>query len=588
MKEIIIDGGSHRYLSELDLFKNGLPNGIINKTKPDVGGTYSAANCDKNYIIVCPFRDLVDSIAADNNNKYNVFKCYAGVYESDFKRYCRDNEIKKIAVTYDSFSNKILKWIDNPNDWYIVIDEYHLLLSEMDYREDAITKLLSTINKFKHYSLLSATPIDVNFEIPTFKSLSHYKVIWDERERVNVMRYKTTKLITGVTNFINEFLENGFNIGGVKVEQLFVFFNTVTGIEQIVSTLNISPKLVKISCANRIRNKKILGEYEIEPITNPNKKINFFTKKGFQGCNMFSNNALVVVVSDGYRDTTLVDISTTLEQIVGRLRENKEYHNIFRNYIVHFYSNNNHILDDNEFNQLMSDKELDAKLKISGWQKMSNEERESYSKDLSLEKSLISIVNGEMKINELKRQSFIYKQSIRKQYKDGFGIRAAYGNRFNISNQSVWDDFSIKVKKAITISYKDLLNDYLSSKSVEYLSEYPEFENIAKYLTETEIHTLHYNKEKMLCRIEDKIKMDKVYRDIYKELGAGFISSKDLKAILSRLFIKYGIKLKTKASLITESPYYDATEKVQRVDGRPTKGYIIDKMKLTFKMINNG
>ena len=31
-------------------------------------------------------------------------------------------------------------------------------------------------------------------------------------------------------------------------------------------------------------------------------------------------------------------------------------------------------------------------LKISGWQKMSNEERESYSKDLNLEKSLISIV----------------------------------------------------------------------------------------------------------------------------------------------------------------------------------------------------
>ena len=71
MNEIIIKGGSHRYLSELDLFKNGLPDGIINKTKPDVGGTYSAANCDKNYIIVCPFRDLVDSIAADKNNKYN-------------------------------------------------------------------------------------------------------------------------------------------------------------------------------------------------------------------------------------------------------------------------------------------------------------------------------------------------------------------------------------------------------------------------------------------------------------------------------------------------------------------------------------
>ena len=74
MNKITINGGSLRYLSELPQFKNGLPDGIINKTKPDVGGTYIAANCDKNYIIVCPFKDLVDSIAADTNNKYEDYK----------------------------------------------------------------------------------------------------------------------------------------------------------------------------------------------------------------------------------------------------------------------------------------------------------------------------------------------------------------------------------------------------------------------------------------------------------------------------------------------------------------------------------
>ncbi len=46
-----IIGGDHRYLSELTEFKNGLPDGVINKVKTDVGGTYIAANCDKNYII---------------------------------------------------------------------------------------------------------------------------------------------------------------------------------------------------------------------------------------------------------------------------------------------------------------------------------------------------------------------------------------------------------------------------------------------------------------------------------------------------------------------------------------------------------
>ena len=62
MKQEIINGGNARYLGELERFKDGIPFGIVNKTKTDVGGTYVAANCSSNYIIVCPFKDLVDSI----------------------------------------------------------------------------------------------------------------------------------------------------------------------------------------------------------------------------------------------------------------------------------------------------------------------------------------------------------------------------------------------------------------------------------------------------------------------------------------------------------------------------------------------
>ena len=348
MNQITINGGSLRYLSELPQFKNGLPDGIINKTKPDVGGTYIAANCDKNYIIVCPFKDLVDSIAADTNNKYEVFKCYGGIYEADWRKYEKSHTIKKIAVTYDSFSKKLVKWI-NPEDYCVVVDEYHLLLSEMDYREDAINGLIETIKSFKHYSFLSATPIDIDFEVDAFKNLPHYKITWDESDTVKVFRFKASRLIAGVANFINKFLKEGISINGTDVEQLFIFFNSVTGIEQIVRTLDLNPDTVKICCANTKRNRLILNEYEVEPVTNPNKKLNFFTKKGFQGCNLFSNNALVVVVSDGFRDSSLIDISTTLEQIVGRLRENKEYHNIFRNFLIHFYSTNNHIMSNDEF-----------------------------------------------------------------------------------------------------------------------------------------------------------------------------------------------------------------------------------------------
>lgn len=55
MKQEIINGDNARYLGELERFKDGIPFGIVNKTKTDVGG------CSSNYIIVCPFKDLVDS-----------------------------------------------------------------------------------------------------------------------------------------------------------------------------------------------------------------------------------------------------------------------------------------------------------------------------------------------------------------------------------------------------------------------------------------------------------------------------------------------------------------------------------------------
>ena len=173
METKIINSGNARYLSELPDFKDGLPHGIVNKTKTDVGGTYVAANCRSNYIIVCPFRDLVDSIAADKNNKYEIFKCYGGVKEYQYRKYIKERQIYKIAVTYDSL-DKLLKWMDNKTDsWKILIDEYHLILEDMDYRESAIMQICWNIHKFKHYTFLSATPIDEEYEIDFFKSLPH-------------------------------------------------------------------------------------------------------------------------------------------------------------------------------------------------------------------------------------------------------------------------------------------------------------------------------------------------------------------------------------------------------------------------------
>lgn len=248
MEEItIINGGSHRYLSELDEFKNGLPHGIVNKTKCDVGGTFIAATCDCNYIIVCPFVDLVKSIGADDNIKkkgIEVFECYGGVRKSSFDSYIKRNKILKIAVTFDSLP-KLLDWMEYKTDgWRLLVDEYHTILESCIFRDVAISGLMESIKKFDYYTLLSATPIEPRYEIDFLRELPHYKVTWDNIEQIKVHRIKATKMQEALVKIIRRFIETGFNVRDINgdnrdVEQLFIFVNSVSYIQQICETLKV-------------------------------------------------------------------------------------------------------------------------------------------------------------------------------------------------------------------------------------------------------------------------------------------------------------------------------------------------------------
>lgn len=586
MKQEIINGGNARYLGELERFKDGIPFGIVNKTKTDVGGTYVAANCSSNYIIVCPFKDLVDSIAADKNNRYEIFKCYGGVREYQFRKYIKNNTTYKIAVTYDSLP-KLIGWLSSTEGWKVLVDEYHLILEDMDFRYDAINGLMEEIQKFRHYSFLSATPIDLDFEIDFLKQLPHYKVQWNGVTKITPIRYKVTQLTKGLARFIQIFLDEGISLPDIngnvsKVEELYIFINSVTSIKQIADTLKLNPDDVKICCADRIRNNKLLGEYQIESVSSPNKKINFFTKKCFQGCNLFTNNGLIIVASDAYRTQTLVDISTTMEQIAGRIRINDEYQNIFRNVIVHLFSTNKNVISDEEFEMVMQDKEKEADKLLSGWSKLDKEERQTYIKRMSLDTELVSIINGRMVYNNLKKQSFIYKQALRKTYKDGISIRDSFmqSEKFELTNQNEWEDFNIKLAKAMTVSYEQLLKDYLDSPSESYEQEYPEFPLIKRYLKESEMNTLRWNREKMLKAVEDKKQVDKVFLAIYQP---GFISNKDLKSKLKDEFGRLGIKLSPKATLIENCTLYSVEKASRKIDGKTVSGYELGKMIFTFE-----
>lgn len=300
-----------------------------------------------------------------------------------------------------------------------------------------------------------------------------------------------------------------------EVEQLFVFFNSVASIQQIVSTLKLDNSEVKICCADRPRNKLILGKYEIEPVSNPNKQINFFTKKGFQGCNLFTNNGLVIVASDGYKANTLIDIATTMEQIAGRIRTNEQSQNIFRHVLIHIYSTNKYVSDE-DFELLMQEKEQEAETLLSTQKKMlspeakiTEEEIKTWIGKMNLEKDLVSAIDGRLVYNELKRLSFVFKHNLRKNYQNEITVRVLFtkSEKLKPKEQELIDDFDIVMKQALTVSYEQLLKDYIDHPSDQYEQEYPEFRDFRLYLSETEMNSLRWNKEKMMRAVKDKKKL---------------------------------------------------------------------------------
>lgn len=587
MKSIIINGVGKRYLSELPEFSNGIPFGVVNKKMTDVGGTFCAINCLSNYIVVVPFKDLATSIESDKNNKYNVFKVFGGVSKLSFREYLKNNEIKKIAVTYDSL-DKLTGWLVSEGEslfnYKVLIDEYHLILEDLDFRDEAINSLVDVIKNYNHYSYLSATPINPTFEFDFLKELPHYELDFGAVSTIKPFKIKTPNVYKATVALINEF-KNGLMLDDIngnttKVDELHIFLNSVIGIGQICSSANLDNEDIRIICADRIRNSMILKDYEISTISEPNAPINFYTKKGFQGCNVFSNNALVIVVSDARVAHTLVDIETSLVQIVGRIRLNDFSQNIFRHKLYHIYSTNDKIKTQEEFEDFINNKKQDSNLIYNDLMSKDIETRELYIERMNFESDFISISKGNIFLNLKKEQLFRYKYELKKSYKNGLSVRDKYAlsNKFNQSEQhySKFDD--IVLSKIVRIKLEDLYNLFLENEDLEaFALEYPEFFEYKKYLKTTEMSSLKWNKEKIDNLLIDKKAMNLVHRDVALKLNTSFISSADFKNMYKIFIDKYGIKLNAKASLIESNSHIKALKATKKVNGVTTKGYNISK-----------
>ena len=610
-----INGTGYRYISQIpEIIKGGLPKGVLNKMRSDVGGTFTALTSSINYIVVVPNLSLIDSIMADENITCPMLSVRGGVRKYEFIEYIEKYKIHKIVVTYDSFL-KVAEWLFEQNcyleDYRVLIDEFHNILEQYKFRRKAINNLIKAASKFNYVTYMSATPIKDAF-IPDFLKKEQVTIIeWGESKKIQVESVGTHNPIEVVLNLISRFLsKEGLIITNIEgseliVKELFVYVNSVNDIATICKSLGVSSKVVKAVCSDDLRNIGVLKDanLEISKINDPNKQLNFFTSKAFAGANLFSNNGLVIVVSNSDKRHTLIDLQTSLYQIFGRLRENEQYQNVFRHLLIHIYASikDNHPSWNVKYfkNKAAAKikKQIDSsKVLISSYELMSKEGREEF-RDRILAKPYFtdydeaedSFVLSEMMIKFSKYQyDLLYNI-----YAEGISVLSSYPKeRFQASGKScILEKNKVEIKLATNVNFESLLKDYLKLKAMgsaidlikKFEFEYPIFEEAYTQIGIRGISSLKYSRTLIERYLEtySSGNISTYLSSLINSNDNSFISNKNLKQGFIKFLKKSRINYKgigtTTSKIINHAVGFDIKSSQKRINGKPVHGYVIKR-----------
>lgn len=280
---------------------------ILNKGITGCGGTTVEINSPRNSIILVPIVNLIKSKQVTTN----IFGVYGDVKNNQIKDYITTfTGFKKIMATYDSLPRLIEVIGDNIfKDYFLLIDEYHTFTDYYSFRRNAIRGILNNYSKFDNFCFMTATPIKDDYML---KELEHLDVIeynWEGSSKVNIS-IKDTPYVQ------KELLSE---IGLAKNCNLHIFVNSIEFIKRVVP--NLQTKDFRTVCSS----ESAVKTPQIQPsdINSPVCKINFYTSAAFEGCDIMDENGYVIIIADSNIATTINDISTSVVQICGRIRNSK-------------------------------------------------------------------------------------------------------------------------------------------------------------------------------------------------------------------------------------------------------------------------
>lgn len=585
-------------------FLSELPHGIVNKRSCGVGGSYIAITSESNYVIACP---TIELIVNKQHQHPNIIGVYGTAKFSDFKIQIlerRDaNAVTKIMTTYDSLP-KVVKWLEQLSqepyiNYRLLVDEYHKILSDYSYRDKAIDGLLKESLKFTYCTFLSATPINPKFTPSVLAEFPQYEIIWSATRKIRLEREKTNKPYSAAVNIIRKYKASGnkLKIDGQISEEAYFFINSVEGLAEIIKNAKLKPEEVKIICADSDRNQQVLDrinpeyEFEIANVHHENKPFTFVTSKSFLGADFYSDSGIVYVISNVNRKTTLLDISTDLYQIAGRIRN---VNNPFKDRIYHIYNTGAYEMSPEEFTELVNQKIEDTKEKINVFNELMNDKQKKallkmFELDIDGYYSYYNPETGLLEFNELQKLNEEFNYSIVNEiYTNGLTLRDAYVNAgFDLtSNQNytrIVDSSNTNLSCLTKQSFRDVIKEYVdcidegdTERANELVELEPEIKNVVEVLGTKRIRSLAYNKTKILKEVYSNCEevKDLLEDEVKRKFQVGnFYNNKEIKEFLQSLHSTYSITKNPKSTDIAK--YLNVLKVNKLIEGKQVNGFVI-------------
>ncbi|WP_165042605.1 DEAD/DEAH box helicase family protein [Dysgonomonas sp. ZJ709] len=591
-------------------FMRTLPDGIFNKKNTGCGATSLMIENDQPVIICCPTQQLVNNKVAQYPNDrcgYVLLGVLEGVYESDIKAYiveCEGVQPVKIMVTYNSFGKVSNALGDKIQDYKIIVDEYQELLDSVMYRDKVILKFLQELQDVQHVTYLSATPIPNEFIPNELIGLKQYEINWGENQVIiTPHRIEVDSPFLYISRMIiGHRAGNSFSIKEKNVKEYFFYVNSVSAINTIIKKVGLTNDDVNIICADNAKNRTTLGDIKIGSIPKEgesNKPFTFCTKTAFCGVDFFSKAGLTVVVSDGKHTSTMLDVSTDIRQIAGRIRNED---NLFKHAILHVY-NTGYILDIYEFERKLSDKIADAERDIKSFECLKKEEKgyersiiEKVDNDSTESFVIYDELNKKMYLNDLKIKYNQWKfETIHAVYANGLTMSEAYAkDGFNIEEAIKWEqklrDFMDVVNK--TPPFKSLYEEYCvvmenkpegfaaipqRAKDIESIN--PLVAHAYQFLTIGKVKALRYNVTDIKNEVrnnmpETKEAIKSILKDVFRE-GSVYTNA-EAKAIIKDCYKKLRINAKAKTTDLVE--YFDIKKTKVTIEDKRMDGVKISKI----------